>query len=165
MKQSREVLFRGKGMDGWVEGVPFNGIMVCDLSIVWADEEVLASEVAELDYEIVKEETIGEYSGLDDKNGTKIFEGDIVQSYNEKSEPFYGVICVGKYTAIYLETSCNMGFYVDWIAENCEPFLRRDLGYWVEQDDFRVVGNIHDNPELLRPNRENEHPLWQDESE
>ena len=78
--------------------------------------------------------TVGQYTGLTDKNGAKIFEGDVVKfSYNEndKDPKFYSIewksdrACFG-----YGETADKM-LEVD--ALHCE-----------------VIGNIHDNPELLK---------------
>lgn len=75
-------------------------------------------------------ETIGEYTGLCDKNGNKIFEGDILQ--NEPSYVYsreYRNVVVFDEGEFYGEGSC--------------PFLAEEFKY------CEVIGNIHDNPELL----------------
>lgn len=74
-------------------------------------------------------ETVGQYTGLTDKNGKKIFEGDIVK--NE-----YG------YIGLIVMKTCR--YYIEWQSGN----FSNDL--YVFADSLEVIGNIHDNPELLK---------------
>ncbi len=79
-------------------------------------------------------ETVGQYTGLKDKNGTKIFEGDILKFINSDNETSY-------YDVVYLEADCRWiirenGIYQDVLDEFVERYMT-------------VAGNIYDNPELL----------------
>ena len=82
-------------------------------------------------------ETIGQYTGLTDKNGKKIFEGDIVKAQDDVfGSPFcYGI--VGKIVydecAFFIEPSNPMDS--QWLYDECAV--------------YEVIGNIHDTPELL----------------
>lgn len=120
---NREILFRGKCVDNgeWVEGCFWKDIWGDNTEYIYYDGE---------DYEVIPE-TVGQYTGLTDKNDKKIFEGDIV-TYKEK---------------IYT---------VDW-CDDCVSFVLPCINYPELETDFRpfygtdleVIGNIHDNPELL----------------
>ena len=118
----REILFRGKTQQytRWIYG---------DLNHYMCDDGVFIAENGHSMHRVFKE-TVGQYTGLTDKNGTKIFEGDIVM--------FGFSPCVVKYDlsngrymfydrGIYLKN----GFNVDTMKTK------------------EVVGNITDNPELL----------------
>lgn len=116
----REILFRGKRTDNgeWIYG----------------DLRQYASGVkAIFDYEtesrfFVDENTIGQYTGLTDKNGKKIFEGDILK-YKSNS------LCRVSYI--------NCQFAMMW------ELVYRDFSD-VYDKDIEVIGNIYDNPELLK---------------
>lgn len=136
----REILFRGKRVDNgkWIYGDFFQGKK--DIFIeYWTDNKEYRA------YE-VDPETIGQYTGLEDKNGQKIFEGDILcfTDFDYITNIYYGIVKFGTYKSP-THNVINQGFYVDWQ----DVKYRSDLGYWANQSSCCVVGNIYDNPELL----------------
>lgn len=92
----------------------------------------------------VDPETVCQYTGLTDKSGRKIFEGDIVKyHFGEDTAP----IKFGTYQSCFdSQHTEHCGFYVDWKTERN---FRKDLGYWIHMVDAEIVGNIFDNPELI----------------
>ena len=129
----REILFRGKKKPwgGWAEG-----------SLVKMRDYYRISEKNDMISFGVETETIGQFTGLTDKNGKKIFEGDIVNILgNQYVEDWKDV----NYNALI--AFLDGGFCaIDGTIE--EHGFRR---YALARMDFtlEVIGNIHDNPELL----------------
>lgn len=127
----REIFFRGKSI--------INGEWHYGYYIRRFDDCIIHSGILPNDYEIVKPETIGQYKGLTDKNGKKIFEGDIVRTK-------YGRIC--KIVQVSLNTYC--GWNLIPIGEyDCKAPDKWDL--W-NCNNLVVIGNVWDNLELMRGN-------------
>lgn len=82
----------------------------------------------------VAPETVGEFTGLTDKNGNKIFEGDILKNEYEKNKYQY-------FKVFY----CNRTYC--WLVENKYGMLGK---LYNVIGDIEIIGNIHDNPELLK---------------
>lgn len=79
-------------------------------------------------------DTVGQYTGLTDKNGTKIFEGDIIDFLDRSGYDDYGIVQ-------YDVNETEFGFVYGSIYEG--------LGRHYQPKDVEVIGNIYDNPELL----------------
>ena len=155
----REIKFRGKSCIGnWVYGY-LKKQMVGDKADVWAiqteGKEMLHLPATRfkpakdtLLYEnIVAPNTVGQFTGLTDKNGKKIFEGDIFTSdYFDDTYNFEVVFSDGAFCGKHKSTGIYMLGFTNF-DDNGE-----DLGYWCEEDytsHIQIIGNIHDNPKLL----------------
>ena len=136
----REILFRGKRTDNgeWVYGYFVK--MLWEYSIIPLEDENTV-------YPVVLE-TIGQYTGVTDKNGRKIFEGDIVScpsnvcrplfNYDTARETYiYEVVYQDELTAFVMENKDKQPLVYEYLL------LSRTV------DKCEVVGNIFDNPELL----------------
>ena len=137
----REILFRGKRANhrGWVEGLLFHHC--AKSSSIWSDE---------LDRAVwVDPETVGQFTGLTDKNGNRIFEGDIIRYITPDTARATGVVRFGEYDT---GGTIGIGFHVEWVAREGTGWLRSDIGFWAKYRDIEVISNIHDNPELLPDN-------------
>ena len=109
---------------------------------------------------IVIPETVGQYTGLTDKNGKKIFEGDILKFDDEIWSSYY-TSCGTEYDSWKIENYGVVGFDDDYAKYDFvkykynENSVEADLheNNTIEFADFvkdlEVIGNIHDNPELL----------------
>ena len=144
----REILFRGKRVNNeeWVEGT-YYPVKYTGFSIPGGTDYYILtypSGGGKIQAQVIPE-TIGQYTGLTDKNGVKIFEGDIVKEYKTKDK-VKGVVKFGEYQSGINKYADDLGFYVEWTTEN---FLIRELGYWCRKNMLEIISNIHDNPELL----------------
>ena len=128
----REILFRGKRTDNgeWEYGDlwcnPYGKRVVCIVSPINDQGTTGGNEV--------DPETVGQYTGLTDKNGRKIFEGDIVNFYNGDGE--------------------FSPYEVRWQDSGFSVLMNGDHDLFDVLDDFfsrhcEIIGNIYDNPELL----------------
>lgn len=131
---AREILFRGKRKDNgeWIYG---------DLR-QWSETSMGICD-RDLKHTFpVRPETVGQFTGLTDQYGAKIWEGDIIR-YMDDDEISIGVIRFGEYQDF------NIGFNIEWLSPNAVDFFRRDIRFWTVCREITVIGNIHDNPELL----------------
>ena len=133
----REVIFRGKRADNgeWVEGdllqIKYYNKPIIECKIM--PQTPVSSAVP------VLPETVGQFTGLTDRNGKRIFEGDIVNVIYTSSlgEEFTQIT-----TVRYDETECC--FYPMRWEEYCV-----NCDYSTEIIEIIVISNIHDSPELL----------------
>lgn len=140
-------LYRGKRLDNdeWIEGClvkkidPMLGVEYCFILAQEYDTSCIDGKPTHLKsfmtWYKVAPETVGQYTGLTDKSGKKIFEGDIVRGAMGDMIVFYGEI-VGE------------GYGFQWEGmdgKTCESMT----GFI---DEYEVIGNIHANPELLGGN-------------
>ena len=128
----REILFRGKRVDngGLVYGnLIQRNIWGAVFPIIRAEDKGYGNFK---EWEVIPE-TVGQYTGLDDKNGVKIFEGDIVR-YLNSIESGHGVV---------IFDAC--AFLFNWIdIDETDSILR----HFQCSEELRIIGNIHDNPEV-----------------
>lgn len=140
----REILFRGQTRKNgekvematgekvpghWVYGGIFPG--TGDYSIIYGGETE-----KDLERHVVYSETVGQYTGLKDKNGKRIFEGDILGSKYDDLYPDNVTVDVVKWfrNGWYTQQGENLPDAMD--GDGVIPYSE-------------VIGNIHDNPELL----------------
>lgn len=141
----REIKFRAiiQGTAQWIYGVPHN-VYSQDSPITFDSIQYLSDEgVPNIHY--IKTETLGEYTGILDANGKGIYEGDILQC--EKRDMLYRVYCVRGGFAINThvkmwqkDIKLNYPFPLQPLADE------QTLG-WISS--VKVLGNIHENPELI----------------
>jgi uncharacterized phage protein (TIGR01671 family) len=113
----REILFRGKRKDNgrWIQGDYQHFHIENDIYVYigrWGEE-----------MRSVKPETVGQLTGLTDKNGNQIFEGDILEFRRGRTH----IVKFEDGAFIFTDTAIPVRY----------------------ADKFEVIGNIHDNPELL----------------
>lgn len=93
-------------------------------------------------------ESIGEYTGLTDKNGNKIWEGDIVKTHyaNTKKSDFVETVVFhnGQFCAFHSNNNCKQ-----W-AMLYDGVEHLAIDKSVYMDSVEVIGNFHDNPEILK---------------
>ena len=131
----REILFRGKRVDNgeWVEGfyaIAIDYLSEKEISVIFPLDLTLYPHSEFSSYKEVFHETVGQYTGVKDDHGTKIFEGDVV-----KCSMIYETGC-------YPHTETEIA-EVRYITDGFYPLYR------AERKHLEVIGNIHDNPELL----------------
>lgn len=154
----REILFRGKRIDNgeWVKGFPYithGG----EHQIRYYDSE---SNIENCSHTVIPD-TLGRFTGLTDKHGAKIFEGDILQCNNNPQDLIKVVF--GKFDVIGVETETAVDNVIGWHYEviptdelsKVEPFClpMPITEFYINRCTMVVIGNIYDNPELMEVNK------------
>ena len=121
----REILFRGKRMDNgkWEYGF-----------LSWNEKKKKRSY--HINNDVVYSETVGQFTGLTDKNGTKIFEGDILNLIS----PTTNEIKIKNAIVYYSESSFKINKTIGMYSNH--------LYGWAYS--YNIIGNVHDNKELIK---------------
>ncbi len=148
----REILFRGKRYNGeWVKGYYFKAKQRVDRTTLCAYISVPHPKLKMIpsdDY-MVDPDTVSEFTGLCDKKGKRIFEGDIVAvPCDRRGNEYIGVVEFGE---IPNGDNRYTGFYIKWDNPDIVGSVRCSLLWWRDTKDryLKVIGNKWDNPELL----------------
>ena len=131
----REIKFRGKNSAGWVMGsLIVNPVYTAIIEIENPDDGTSVRHY-------VIPDTVCQFTGLKDHKGREIYEGDIVKVVSYGEESFHVVK--------YMVDEDYPAFDLDPVLGDGEC---NSLSYCLNDLDTRitVIGNIHDNPELLR---------------
>ena len=135
----REILFRGKRADNgeWIYGYLIgNNVIVGE--VVDFDDDYFTTEF----WHKVDPETVGQFTGLTDKNGTKIFDGGIINVSGVVNKL---ITYIDKY-ACFCSANTN-----ELNSKYMSPWQQVDPGWWNEFGrEIEVIGNAYDNPELIK---------------
>ena len=147
----KEILFRGKTNAGkWVYG-----------SLILAGSYCCILESIDGEATPVIPETVSQYTGLKDKNGKKIFEGDILKTrkdamHTEKLKGYFGYDSEGYPQKIpgytgesEYQYNTQVDCYAEVVSDSRSGYYLSGSSMFVDAICNEVVGNIHDNPELL----------------
>ena len=156
----REILFHGKRADNgeWVEG----DVLQTRYHSGHIEYQIMPQTPVSSAYPVLPE-TVGQYTGLTDRNGKRIFEGDIVRYNTFDDFDCQSVVKFGEYNqdgsaGEYSASKC-IGFYVDVDNFTCPDWCEYGsncFSNYLKQQNIlevarycEVIGNIRDNPELL----------------
>lgn len=138
----REILFRGKEIKTgkWIEG---DLLRMGGHSFIFPDPAPRGFNSYEVD-----PETVGQFAGVKDKNGTRIFEGDVIECLDSFDDPIRHRV----------EFRPEKGYFALFLIKGGDPWAIKvgnpDVGYICQShiNDWSkyIIGNIYDNPEMLK---------------
>ena len=133
----REILFHGKRADNgeWVEG----DVLQTRYHSGHIEYQIMPQTPVSSAYPVLSE-TVGQYTGLTDRNGKKIFEGDICK-FKRFNDVHIGKVVFNVTTASFIM------WYQPIVGAYGEKATQKML--LSACDNIEVIGNIHDNPELM----------------
>ena len=147
----REIKFRGIRLDNgeWVYGFLFGS---------WERRYILWGTTNDIPNIIeVISESASQYTGLKDKNGKEIYEGDILRGHGNDKD--LAQVCLGNFYVIDVETLAKVDEVHGWYTKvlpmdeisKIEPFcLDMPLtDFYIDRAEYEIIGNIYENPELL----------------
>lgn len=154
----REILFRGKRLDNgdWVYGnFVMDATELLQREREAKDPVLLDGFIRRYDFSAqrietheVERETVGQYTGLKDKNGKRIFEGDV---FLDDSDELVGAVIFSG-GCFRLEWRGIAGAWTESGFDECGGYHKivecESVDFWLLHE-MEIAGNIHDNPELL----------------
>ena len=158
----KRYLVRGRSFNSgtWIYGQPHKydekTVFIVGGGVIDWDAEWIALEY----WENVNPTTLGQCTGLiatksyrgDSEDARLVFEGDIVVR-SDNYHTVQGIVRLGGYS------DGHVGFYIEWIddgANKWSEWWRKDLDYWITREQCKIVGTIHEHPELLNGENEDE---------
>lgn len=136
----REIKFRGKRLDNgeWVYG-DFRSVENCIAVPCDIRHFGIGYDVCPVD-----PDTVGQYTGIKDARGADIYDGDIIECISSNHIPIRHLIRFCDERGYYAQYD-----NLNWTGElnECGPICQ----YYIDKFDKYVIGNIHDNPELIKP--------------
>ena len=142
----REILFRGKRKDNgeWICGDLLQDVESGICAIVsYVNLGGNIHDLSESCIFAVIPETVGQYTGLTDKNGVKIFEGDIVKGTAYSATTIGVIVWIDEISSFGVRYAQNLTAWVNSSILRCAAIGKTD------EFAAEVIGNIYDNPELL----------------
>lgn len=141
----REIKFRGKRIDNgeWIVGNLIGTDVIVGDIVEWDDEYFCTEFWLKVDHE-----TVGQYTGVKDRNGKEIYEGDVIPTHNQNNVVEYdrgSFVVKGLHEDKYERTYAHL---IHYLIDVTIPDMDGSK-YDGVTTSLEVIGNIYDNPDLL----------------